>query len=282
MKPRCSEPGGWIGGAAPPASSRRPITLVQATGHISRSSTHRLNSPDQAIAARPAQFSQPPARPPFARPPPLPPFPARQAPFFEALSRDPVSFLSTAVCEVRLQWRGSASLLGKAGVLGCVGCARARGGGCPASCVRCRGRGCALGKGGVPAGDGGRAQPVSLPNPARRKGHRGRCSRPRLLAHARPSHVRSRVPPLRLRQVLQGRRAWTAAVSAGLSVRLWPERRGSVLWDRTRAEAVSPPPHFSRRREVRGGRARDRPSPLPPSFFFELFLVFFFVCVFFL
>ena len=48
-----------------------------------------------------------------------------------------------------------------------------------------------------------------------------------------------------------GKRTYTAALATGLSVRLWPDKRGSVLWDRIRTEAVSPPPHFNRRKQVR-------------------------------
>jgi hypothetical protein len=47
-----------------------------------------------------------------------------------------------------------------------------------------------------------------------------------------------------------GRRTFTAAVSTGLSVRLWQNKRGSMLWDRVRTEAVSPPPHLVRRKQV--------------------------------
>jgi len=48
-----------------------------------------------------------------------------------------------------------------------------------------------------------------------------------------------------------GKRTYTAALATGLSVRLWPDKRGSVLWVRIRTEAVSPPPHFNRRKQVR-------------------------------
>lgn len=51
-------------------------------------------------------------------------------------------------------------------------------------------------------------------------------------------------------EVRAGAGVYTAAVAMGLSVRLWPGRRTSQVWDHTRADVVSPPPHFTRKRAV--------------------------------
>ena len=59
--------------------------------------------------------------------------------------------------------------------------------------------------------------------------------------------------------------SYTAAVAVGLSVRLWPEKRGSMIWDRTRAEAVSPPPHVNRRRSVRDDGGNNADNPFTPQ-----------------
>lgn len=34
-------------------------------------------------------------------------------------------------------------------------------------------------------------------------------------------------------------------------MRLWPGKRLSQLWQRLRSEAISPPPHFTKRKDVR-------------------------------